>query len=498
MRSVLVHVAAATAISFSGIGLDAAAAAPADDCGDTACAEACGESCGESCSSGCSFCSTDVTKLFHAIVGDELLLQKFRDQEAHGLKYSIGGDLRYRFMDERNRLRPGGPGKSDYNLWRFTPYISVGNEYVKAHVQAIDASIFGIDPPYTPLSIDRNRSDLLQAYVDVTLLDLENGSLTYRYGRQFLNYGSQRLLSPLAWANTYRNFEGHKLMAVNGDWSVDAFAVQNLNGASGSINRPYSFDQADQSRWLLGAYATYTGVPNNSLDLYYLFFDETQSSATAIDGTRHTIGMRVAGKKPVKECDKVVGTWNWDLEGAYQFGEDNFGSPVYRDVQAGMAGAVGGYTFNSLPWSPGVGGIFYWASGDDAGTTGDVNTFYSMYPLGHAWWGQIDNFGGMNLLDYGVQGTLNPHKKFKFVGQWHWFDLADPGGAIINIAGAPLPGSGDRNVGSEVDLVGTMTVSKSFNVQLGYFWFFYGDAVNNGPLARSDAKQLYLQATYKF
>ena len=464
--------------------------------GDVAagCAESCGESAG-----GCFDGPTlDLKELFHSVAGDTPLLQDLRDQQAGGITYSVGGELRYRFMNEKNRLRPGGPGRSDYDLWRFTPFLSVGNEFVQGHVQAIDASIFGIDAPYTPLPIDQNRSDLLQYYVDIRLTDSDSGSLTYRYGRQFLKYGSQRLISPLAWSNTYRNFEGHKLMAAHGDWNIDAFAVQSVNGAAGNSPHPYSFDTPDQSRWLLGTYATYSGYENQVIDLYYLFFDETQSQAAAIDGTRHTIGMRFAGTVPVKDCDDVVGSWNYDLEGAWQFGEDNYLSPVNRNVQAGMLGALGGYTFESLPMKPGVGGIFYWASGDDGNTTGDVNTFFSLYPLGHAYWGQIDNFGGMNLLDYGVQASVKPHEKLSVVTQWHWFDLADPGGAIINIAGASLAGSGDRNVGSELDIVGTLSVSKTFNLQAGYFWFFYGDAVNNGGLARSDAQQFYLQATYKF
>ena len=61
-----------------------------------------------------------------------------------------------------------------------------------------------------------------------------------------------------------------------------------------------------------------------------------------------------------------------------------------------------------------------------------------------------------------------------------------------------MTGSGDKNVGNELDFVGTYTHSKSFNVQLGYLMFFFGDAVNNGGLARSDAEQFYLQGTYAF
>jgi len=116
---------------------------------------------------------------------------------------------------------------------------------------------------------------------------------------------------------------------------------------------------------------------------------------------------------------------------------------VNRDkVQAGMAASIGGYTFDELPWTPGLGGIFWWGSGGP-GNDGTIHTFHSLYPLGHAWWGQIDNFSGQNL-----------------VGNWN--------------------------------------ISRTLQLQAGWLWFFYGDAVNRGSLARSDAEQLYLQVTRVF
>ncbi|MBL8811018.1 MAG: alginate export family protein [Planctomycetaceae bacterium] len=480
-----------------------AACAPNTDTsrGDDDSSEGCADpGCGEDVDCGAGeYTLLDCETLFGSVLGDEPLLKGLKNQKADGLTYSAGAELRYRHMNEKNRLRPGGPGQSSYELWRFTPYVQANyNDLVGGYVQAIDASMFGLDAPYTPSQIDVNRTDLLQYYAELNVGDVGDGNLKYRYGRQFLQYGGQRLLSSLGWANTFRNFEGHKLVYTSDDWDVDAFAMQSVNAVSGNDPQPYSFDRVDKSRWISGVYSTWKGIENNNLDLYYLRFDESDSSAALQDGRRNTLGARLAGKQPVKDGKTLVGTWNWDVEGAWQFGEDNFGSAAYRDVQAGMVGALGGYTFEDVTWKPGLGGIFYWGSGDSDPTTGDINTFYSLYPLGHAYWGQIDNFSGQNLLDYGVQASIKPHEKLSIVSQWHYFDLAQSSDRIYNIAGAGLTGSGDKNVGNELDFVGTYTHSKSFNVQLGYLLFFYGDAINNGPLARSDAEQFYLQATYTF
>ena len=194
---------------------------------------------------------------------------------------------------------------------------------------------------------------------------------------------------------------------------------------------PTALTSADQSRSISGVYSTFKGIENNTYDFYYLYFDEREPSPTLMDGSRHTIGSRIAGKQPVKDGKTLVGTWNWDAEGAFQFGEDNFGSPANRDVQAGMVGALGGYTFEDVTWKPSIGGIFYWGSGDNDPTTGTINTFNMLYPLGHAYWGQIDNLAGQNLLDYGVQAGLKPHEKFTLVSQWHYFEQAQASNVLL-------------------------------------------------------------------
>jgi len=466
-------------------------------CGETGCGEAgCG---GIADCLLCDYKVFDANKIFDSVAGEKPLFTLPKDKKAGDFTYSAGGELRYRYMNEANRLRPGGPGRSDYDLWRFTPYIKADyNDFIGGYVQAIDASMFGLDAPYTATPLDINRTDILQMYAELNLGEVGDGKLKYRYGRQLLQYGSQRLLSPLGWANTMRNFEGHKMMYTNSNWDIDAFSMQSVNATSGNINRPYSFDQANMSRQISGVYSTYKGVENNTYDFYYLYFDERNSSPTLMDGRRHTAGTRIAGKQPIKEGKKLVGTWNWDVEGAYQFGQDNFGSSDYRGVQAGMLGALGGYTFEDVLWKPSLGSIFYYGSGDKDPTTGNITTFNTLYPLGHAYWGQIDNLSGQNLLDYGVQFGVKPHTKFNVVSQWHYFDQAQSTDRIYNVAGAALPGSGKGNPGNELDIVGTYTYSKSFNLQTGYFWFFYGDAINKGPLARSDAEQFYLQLTYSF
>lgn len=423
------------------------------------------------------------------------LLPMLKNSPNGGLVGSVGGELRYRYMDEQNRLRPPGPGSSEYHLWRFTPWFSIdAGDRVKLFAQVIDAAPFGYDAPYSAVGIDENRGDLLQGYIDIKITE----GLNYRYGRQFLKYGSQRLLSPLAWANTYRNFEGHRLYYSGDQWDVDLFNMRSVNAAAGNVFRPKSFDRADANRQISGLYTTYKGTPNRTWDFYWLWFDGDETNNRQ-DGDRHTVGLRWAGKEFVGGgCGTSRGHWHWDFEGAYQFGTDSFGAANSADVNAGFLAMTGGRTFGEIPWSPTLDGIFYYGSGDSDPTDGDINTVYTLYPLGHALWGLIDNFSGQNLVDLGFRTSVQPVERLSLGLAVHWFNRADSADAVYNIAGAPLAvGTPGNFIGSEIDLTARLKVSDALSLEVGQFWFQYGDAIDNSS-PRGNASQFYFMSNLVF
>lgn len=440
------------------------------------------------------------------LFSDEPLLPGLKNQDlVEGWKYSAGAEFRHRYMDERNRLRPlGETARDTYHLYRFAPWVELQHELVTLYVQGIDAENFEERLP--PVAIDVNRTDLLQYYFDLNLLDLEEGGqLRLKGGRQFLLYGSQHLVSPLAWANTYRNFEGLKLSYTDEFWTVDGFVVKPVNGAASFLQfHPYSRDEWDASQTFSGVYATYKKLPHGTLDLYWLWLAEERDLPTRLEGNRHTIGARLAGKQPFfsEEASLQGVLLTWDLEGAYQFGRDRVFSGTKLDVSAGFVSLLGGFEFTELPWTPGLGGIFYWGSGDHDPTDGTNGTFTTLFPLGHAYWGQIDNFSGANLQDFGAQATLKPTKRLTLNAQYHFFNKDQATDAIWNIAGAPLGNlvTPETDVGQELDLVATMQFNKNLQVQAGYFWFWYGEAVsrNAGIAPREDAQQFYVMTTWQF
>ena len=436
------------------------------------------------------------------LLSDKPLLHFLRDKEigSTGMKYSVGGELRYRYMNERNRLRPAGnTTRNTYDLWRFTPFMQVGNDWIKGYVQAIDAVSFGEE--LAPVPIDENRWDLLQYYIDAKLLELEGGDVRGQVGRIFLKYGDQHLISPLGWSNTFRNFEGGKVYYTGENWNIDGFAVRPNNGAaSGSTHQPESFDSPDQSVLFSGVYATYKKAKHGTIDLFWLWNNEDEPFMNRQDGDRHTFGGRYAGAIPVKDGETTLRTYNWDVLGGFQVGDDDFMGSVDQDVQAAFLSAVAGVTYNDTPWTPSVKGVFWYGSGDDDPNDGDLQTVNTLYPLGHAYWGLIDNFNGANLVDYSLQASIKPAKKLTFLAAMHWFQKANENDFVYNIAGAPLGTntSHDRHIGNELDLVMTYQASKNLQFQAGYFWFWYGDAISTTALRRDDAEQFYFMTTYGF
>jgi hypothetical protein len=418
---------------------------------------------------------------------------EFLDQK---FVFSTGGELRHRYMNEDNRLRPGGPIQSDNDLIRWRHFLDVqAGDRFRFYVESIHADSFGGEAPVQ--QIDVNRWDLQNYFVDTNLFDGDLGKHTFRYGRQELSFGRQRLVSPLDWANTRRNFEGYRYMVKGDNYKLDFFAVNPVNSATGFApvavydNR---FDQAHHGVDFMGTYFSYTGVQNTVLEAYWMYQNTHDDVATKPDGSRHTMGSHVSKLFPILDlCGEESRVWDFDTEGAFQFGEDNT-----QEVFAGFYTAVAGHTWKQAPWTPRISGLFYYGSGDRNPHDNRNNTFSVMYPLGHAYWGLSDNLVGQNLINYGLQLDVKPTKKTAITAAYNWFELASNGDRAYNVAGAPVgtPGHG-RNLGQSLDLYGYYTFSPNFDIQAGSSWFFYGTFIDR-TAPRGDATQLYVQTTFRY
>ena len=200
-------------------------------------------------------------------------------------KLDVGGQWRLRYHHEygmNKGVQRFLDTTDDFLLNRLRLYANYQvNNDVRFYVEGIYADSYFESLP--PRNIDVNEGDFLNAFVDLNLAD----DFTVRAGRQQLLYGNQRLVSPLDWANTMRTFEGIKLMWKPGDWTVDAFYTHLVPPL------PYELDQADYDQPFYGAWATYKGFSDATVDLYHLGYDNQNPGSNF---SLQTTGARVNGK----------------------------------------------------------------------------------------------------------------------------------------------------------------------------------------------------------
>jgi hypothetical protein len=393
------------------------------------------------------------------------------------LTVDVGGQYRLRLHNERNHRGLGLTGiDDDFLLQRTRFYVNaeVGDR-VRFYGEMLDA--YSSFEDLAPRPIEENRAELQNLFLDVVAIDGCSGKLTARIGREELQFGSQRLVSPLDWANTRRTFDGAKLMWRGEDWNIDGFFSRPAERIHpDNLNR---LDQMNDDIDLYGVFTTRKEFGPGSLDLYWLALDNR-----LVGFNYNTIAARYDGGRS---------NWLYEVEGGAQFGGNADGS----DHSAGFFTGGLGYKFCGS-WSPILWGYFDWASGDD--TIG--NGFDHYYPLAHKYLGFMDFYGRRNLQDANLLATVQPTGKLKLVAWYHYFQLANINDVPYSVVMTPLSlsPSGSRDLGSELDLLAIYNITPRMGLLFGYSHFFPGDyyRTTRGLPYEEDANFLYTQFTIDF
>jgi hypothetical protein len=398
--------------------------------------------------------------------------------------FTTGGDIRVRYENHQNaRLRTVD---NDYTLTRVRTY---GDLWYKDDFRFYAEFIGAYSTPQSlaPLPIDRDDADFLNLFMDVKLADLDGSPAYLRAGRQELLFGSQRLISPLDWANTRRTFQGFRGFRQTEKWDFDLFWVQPV------LPNVTQLDSVDNNQNFAGAWFTYRPKKGQNIDLYYLMRDNTNSTAALgipLGGyTRHTFGSRYVG---------AVDQFLFDVEGAMQLGSQNG-----RDVVAGMATLGAGYNFKDAPLSPTLWAYYDYASGGGP-TAGTANTFNQQFAFGHYYLGWADQVGRQNIHDLNFHLYAYPTKWLTTWLQLHSFWLADNRDALYNAAGVPIrwdrTGRSGSHVGEELDVVVNFHLSKHMDLLTGYSHLWGGEYLRNTASGTNadNAGLFFCQASYRW
>lgn len=403
-----------------------------------------------------------------------------------------GGEYRLRHHHEVNLRGSNLTGLSDdFLLQRTRAYLDVHHsDWLRFYGELIDATSSGEEFP--PRTIEENRFDALNLFGDVLLYEEGDDKLWFRAGRQEQAYGAERLISPLDWANTRRTFDGLKLFYRSENWNFDGFWLRPVPFGQ-HVNNDHNFDHPDQSQEFMGIYATYKGIKDHALDVFYIRYaeyDAPGSAANPVDFDLHTFGGRWLGKQD---------HWLGEIEGGLQLGEYGRQSQVAGYFTAGL-----GYEWVDLPWKPTLWAYHDWASGDDKPTDRRHGTFNQLFPLAHKYFGFADLVARQNIRDLNFLLTSQPTEKTKLLVWWHIFHLDDSRDALYNAAGAPIrsdpTGRAGTDVGQELDVTFQILITPRADLLLGYSHFYPGSFVlaTNPAGVTGDVDFYYGQFSLKF
>ncbi|MEL7448692.1 MAG: alginate export family protein [Pseudomonadota bacterium] len=232
--------------------------------------------------------------------------------------------------------------------------------------------------------IEQNNLDLQEAW-----LQLDVGGAGFRFGRQEVVLGSQRLVGSRDGTNVRRTWDGVRTVFDVAEWHVDLVGLQLVDvEPTGAFN-----DTSDKDRLLAGLYGT-RDFGWSGLDLYYLYarFDERFTIEGLANQERHSIGARVFG-------ERGRAFWNW--EAIYQFGRHGT-----DDIRAWTLATNTGLRFDGA-WSPELMLSANVASGDSARDDGRLETFDALYPRGN-YFSELAQLGPANFFNVNPYLTVTP------------------------------------------------------------------------------------------
>jgi len=398
--------------------------------------------------------------------------------------FTTGGEVRFRYSNEIDSRLLGV--NNNYYLNRVRAY---GDLWYRDNLRVFAEFLYAdsTQENLLPLLIDETGADILNLFVDAKLGECGEAPVYLRLGRQELLYGSQRLVSPLEWANTRRTFQGVKLFARGEKWDVDLFCVQPV------IPHPQRFDSVDNDQVFTGLWTTYRPKKGQNIDVYYLNLDQTRRDPVRLALASGPFNVHTIGARYVGDSHNVL----WDVEGAVQFGERADQSILANAFTAGV-----GYNFKDCPMSPQFWVYYDYASGDpNPGTGNTYRTFNQLFPFGHYYFGYIDVVGRQNIHDINGQFAIYPTKWLVLGAQLHIFRLDSPTDALYNAAGIPIrrdrTGQAGSSVGEEIDIFANLHIDKHQDVYLSYSHLYAGDFIRKTGNALSPS-YLFIQYSYRW
>jgi hypothetical protein len=328
-------------------------------------------------------------------------------------------------------------------------------------VQLQDVRVWG-EEGSTAGDFSADGLDLHQGFIQ---FGAEGADRSLRLGRFEQNYGGQRLVGALNWAQQARAFDGARgRVRLSGNVVADGFAFQLSESSSIVRNLDAVFT---------GAYVVWDVAEGRSLDLFTLWLDEEQTGG---DNRTLTSGLRYVGTQ---------GVFSYRGEATLQRGERGG-----RDVSAWMAGARVGRAFNE-----GRTTVTLWYDYLSGSAPGDAEdgSFDTLFGTNHKFYGYADLFlnlpvqtQGRGFQDLAVKTRWTVTDGWTLTADLHRFLVAEDEG---------LPGG---HLANELDVVVTHPLVPGLTLSGGVARVWAGEALGPVRGIADDVNFAYLMVDLTF
>jgi Alginate export len=413
---------------------------------------------------------------------------KYIPYDAQGHWYlSFGGEIRERYERFYNPAwgqQPQSPG--GYLLQR---YLFFADIHLGSHVRAFaelmsDWETFRVGGPRP--QIDEDQLDFSQFFVDLMLQPFGlNDTLTLRVGRQWLVYGSQRLISDRYGPNVPLPFDGVRAILNAEPWRVDSFVVKPVETNLGVFDDK---TRLQTTFWGLYAVRPLSFITGGNVDLYYLGIHNKLATYADETGTetRHTLGTRLWGAR---------GPWDSNSEFVGQTG-------VFHDgyILAWSAATDTGYTLEEVPHRPRIGLRAGVASGDHDKHGPNLQTFNPLFPTGFYFSQAILN-GPLNVISIQPNLTLSLTDTITINTIWSWFWRQSTNDGVYGLSGMlvrPVGTTSDTYVGDQAQLTFDWQLDKHTHFQVNYLHFFVGGYLEDTKPTGKDVDFVTTSIQYLF
>ena len=430
-----------------------------------------------------------------------------QDALGAGDAWRIKGSVRSRTEAIDGQFRPGAPESDFFQSFRTTLFAEYDAGPIRFGAEAIDARGYGQKQGSSVGTSEINPIELSQAYVGVELDNRfgagSKGMLTA--GRFTIAVGSKRLLDSYGASNRVTAYTGANVDWRNaaGDRLVAIWAMPHLrepDDAADLRNNHVQWDPETEDLQLAGASFTKAKILGGSVEGYFYALSEDDSAERPTANRRlFTPGLRIS-RAP------AAGTIDYDLEGAYQFG-DVRGSKSAADlrdldVSAWFIHAEAGRSFTGT-WTPRVSVLFDQASGDKANAA-TYNRFDALFGSRRTDFGPVSLYGPVsraNLVSGGLRIEAAPSKRvdLTLTGRGLWLDSPTDSFGATGVR--DRTGTSGRFAGNQLEArLRYWVVPKAIRVDGTLAYLDKGKFLRNAPNAPAtgDTRYAGLDVTFDF